>query len=140
MQSWRAPWTRRPWQTSLNPITSVSISANGRKSGSSVEKFQHDTTGGLGREPQEIRAALLRGRTWLLRAYIIGRGESCLRPTSARAQITKSRRAWRASIDYVAGWRLHWIVIAKCGGIRPFELQVATGQVVANWVIISGRC
>jgi len=40
----------------------------------------------------------------------------------------------------VAGWRLHWIVIAKCGGIRPFELQVATGQVVANWVIISGRC
>ncbi len=59
------------------------------KFASSIEKFQHRTTGSRGRESQEIRAALLRGRTWLLRAYIIGRGESCLRPTPARAQITK---------------------------------------------------
>ena len=39
MQSSRAPWTLQPWQTSLNPITSASISTNGRISPPTLRNF-----------------------------------------------------------------------------------------------------
>jgi hypothetical protein len=39
MQSWRAPWTIQPWQTSLNAIASASISPNGRISPPPLRNF-----------------------------------------------------------------------------------------------------